>query len=201
MTPIGIDDAWTAIEAWLTTHAPAGRRGLRPGASPSEVDHAEQLLGVQLPEDYKASLERHDGQTLASPGLVAGARLLPVREACDQWLLWRDLSLTADEDEEEVVFADPGVRQTYWSPSWLPVVDRDGDGLMLETSDPAGPVVSFWHDAPVRGLAAPTFRAWLSALVADLHGGRMVAAGGTVAREGRLACWPEPDRPYRNASR
>ncbi|NUP41553.1 MAG: SMI1/KNR4 family protein [Streptomyces sp.] len=56
-----VTDAWTRIETWLRTHAPASHQALRPGASEQELIHLEDVLGTRLPAELTALWRLHAG--------------------------------------------------------------------------------------------------------------------------------------------
>lgn len=56
-----IDDVWKRIKLWLHRNVPAYYACLPPGASLSEIDETEKLLGREIPAGLKKSLSIHNG--------------------------------------------------------------------------------------------------------------------------------------------
>jgi len=52
---------WERIEAWLKINAPEILNRLEPGASQAEIENTAAILGVEFPEDFKASYRIHNG--------------------------------------------------------------------------------------------------------------------------------------------
>ena len=86
-----MDRTWERIEAWLAVNAHAVADGLNPPASPESLAATEHFLGVQFPDDVRASYLRHDGQRDNSPGLLDGWEWLSLERVRDEWQVWKDL--------------------------------------------------------------------------------------------------------------
>ncbi len=56
-----MQDVWNRIESWLATNAPNVLSYLLPGATNEEIQQTEVALGIQFPEDVKASYRIHNG--------------------------------------------------------------------------------------------------------------------------------------------
>ncbi|MEC3976460.1 SMI1/KNR4 family protein [Amycolatopsis sp. H20-H5] len=56
-----VDEAWDRLERWLSGHAPKSAKALPPAASPAAIAKLQKDIGVPLPPELVASLERHDG--------------------------------------------------------------------------------------------------------------------------------------------
>ncbi|HEY9877863.1 MAG TPA: SMI1/KNR4 family protein, partial [Leptolyngbyaceae cyanobacterium] len=82
---------WARIDAWLMANAPGVLQTLKPGASDAQIKAFEQVVGVQLPEDVKASFRIHNGQSDYEYGLIDGRELLSLDRIQDEWLVWKDL--------------------------------------------------------------------------------------------------------------
>jgi cell wall assembly regulator SMI1 len=50
---------WKRIDNWLTVHAPELGELLLPGATDEEIHATEAVIGVEFPEDIKASYRIH----------------------------------------------------------------------------------------------------------------------------------------------
>ncbi|MGW7482450.1 SMI1/KNR4 family protein [Nonomuraea muscovyensis] len=77
-----VDRQWRRIERWLRTRAPRTYAALdRPGRA-ATIAVAESQMGVDFPDDLRASLLRHDGSAAFGFGQPAH---LGVREIRDAW--------------------------------------------------------------------------------------------------------------------
>jgi cell wall assembly regulator SMI1 len=109
-------EAWAGVVRCLGVHAP--KLYLHQGASLSQIADLEQILGLTLPEDYKAWLQLHDGQSS--------------RPVEDENLATATESIVDDIDDEEPVFSRPQPPV-----NWLPTL-----GQML----PSAVVAERWQD-------------------------------------------------------
>lgn len=172
-----VDAAWDRIERWLVANQPEAFAALRPGASAADLDAVESALGVQLPAAFRASLQRHDGQTFDGPWLVDGGQLCAIADALDEWTSWKEMLDAGDLDGFEID-ARPAPQvggDTWWRPGWIPITAHDGDYLVLDL-DPApgasvGQVFAFSHETGLGRLAAPDFATWLSIWADELEAG------------------------------
>ena len=87
--------AWGRIDRWLASHAPplAGRPG-KP-ATQAAIARAEAAMGVELPDDVRASYMIHDGLDIF--GLFTYGIYIPLEEVLRAHEFWRD-SLEEDEN-------------------------------------------------------------------------------------------------------
>lgn len=144
-----IESVADRLDAWLATHAPRVRAELGAGATPKQLAHLEQTLGVELPADLAAWLMLHDGR--AALGSYA---LLSAEGIAATWSAW----IRRAED----------YRRT-----WIPVAEDGGLNLVCVDVEPgdAGRIVFFEvRGAPERS-GLPTFTAWLAGVVDRLEGG------------------------------
>ena len=145
---------WKRIHTWLEKNAPAGYGDLRPGASADAIRQAEQVMGLKLPADVKASYRVHDGQS-TEPGLIGGEGwcLLPLQEMVAWWRKWCEKSQrfrgcvpVAWGGAGGYIFLDLGT-----------AAESPG-GVIVRPSDTDGP-------DPV----APSFRSWLEEFADQLE--------------------------------
>jgi cell wall assembly regulator SMI1 len=181
-----IERTWSRIERWMSMNAPEALRVLRPGASEARVRAAEKRLALTVPEAFRRSLARHDGQEWG-PALIEFGSLMSLEEI-----------VTSSRDNErygidEAASAD----EAWWRRGWLPFVARDGDYLSLARGPRGqGEVWCFLHDnEPVHSIVAPDFTTWLKRWAAELEAGVFewddAPGGGLAAREGRTSrLWP-----------
>lgn len=160
----------------MAAHTPGLVEELNEGALPYETEEAEAELGFRLPEDFRASLQIHDGGAPAN-GLIGNWDLLALEDILEAyWYL--------EEQREDGNFGrnetEPNgrVKGYWWHRYWLPfVADTDGNHLCLDM-DPergagvAGQVILFLADDGERRAIAPSFQAWLAGICEGLEAGR-----------------------------
>ncbi|HEY9761422.1 MAG TPA: SMI1/KNR4 family protein [Trichocoleus sp.] len=181
---------WARIDAWLMANAPGVLKTLQPGASDAQIEAFEKVLGVQLPEDVKASFRIHNGQSDHEYGLMDGRELLSLDRIQDEWLVWKDL-LDSHMFEDIEGDPEPGIRSDWWNAAWIPLT-HDGGGnhdcldLAPAQGGTVGQIISMWHDEAERERLAPSFRAWLTQLANGLESGQYIFSeeyGGIVNSE------------------
>ena len=177
---------WERIEAHLQKHATVKEHSqpfLNPGATDEEIVSAESSVGVRFPEDFRASLKRHNGQARYEVVVGMGA-LLSTQEIVEQWSVWKELLDEGSfQDDDMDVVPDPGVKAIWWNPRWIPIThDGSGDHDCLDM-DPAeagtvGQIIEMWHDDNVRPLRAPSFLSWLTTAASDMEAGTLAWEDG-----------------------
>jgi cell wall assembly regulator SMI1 len=172
----GVAQAWRTIEGVLWENAHSVFRALRKPATDAQLARLAKLVPARLPRDFKQSLKVHDGlrdSYLGRVRLFDYYALLPVAAIIAEYK-----GLCRLQAERGFVGnpcgGDPGIRSdTRWRPGWVPVLDEDGDKLVLDLDPaPGGSVgqVFAWPNTgstPLRVLA-PSFGAWLSGLAEAL---------------------------------
>ena len=158
---------WSRIEGWMEREAPAAREALRTGLNDRSINAAEEVLGLDLPEPYRRSLARHDGQETRGPALVDSGYLLPLQQ-----VVWETRSLGTWHEQTRNAAEAPG----WWRPGLIPFVSRDGDYLCLDLKPRPGrrpgEVWALLHDDdPPRSRVAPDFDAWLERWADELDAG------------------------------
>jgi cell wall assembly regulator SMI1 len=120
-----VNRAWTRIENWLATHAPATR--LEPPADRPGIVAAQKKVGVAFPAELVASLLRHDGA-----GRSAGVaftfppyyQVISVDQIAYEARMMCDVLTGLDE---------PGSVSSWWHGQYVPfAVDNSGDSLFLD---------------------------------------------------------------------
>ena len=172
-----ISSLWARFDAWLAAHAPDLATSLRPGATDEQIAATEAVLGVAFPDDVRASYRVHDGQDEDAEPVVPVAReLLSLARIDQEWGVWKELLDSGTFAEMKGAPMGP-IKTDWWNARWIPLTyDGSGNHDCLDL-DPAedghvGQMISFWHDEAGRLLEAPSFTAWLSALVDGCEAGR-----------------------------
>lgn len=186
-----MEDYWKRLKYWINNHAPHMLQGLNAGAAHESIMQLEQLIGHNLPEDFKVFYGWHNGQRPESEGLIDTEELLSLTRIEEEWKKWQELLEGGDfvKDGTEVL-SEPqqGIRDDWWNSLWIPITyDGMGNHYCLDL-DPAtegirGQVIRMWHDAPERELVASSFREWISGYIGAVEQGEYVYSedwGGIV---------------------
>jgi cell wall assembly regulator SMI1 len=184
-----MEKIWRSIEAWLEENAPRAFKDLNKPATAKGVAAAEKLMGVEFPEDVRASYLLHDGQVGAAP-IMGEWQLLSLKVMKSRWKMLKE-SYDEGKFEESRVKPKGPVKAEWWNPKWVPVAYNGAGDLYCVDLDPApkgkaGQLVSFWHVDDRREVVAKSFRAWLKEYADDLKAGRYGATTeGKVKRPKR----------------
>jgi cell wall assembly regulator SMI1 len=148
------------LETWLRSHRPRYVQGLLPGANAEELASLRAGLGGTLPEELRALLAWHNGQS----GDLVGAF-----EDC--WELMSATQIIAAKQDLDARGGGPGA----WKPAWIPFLDDDaGSYLVLEPSQAGMPVREYRPDSTEAAVVAPSLIAWLRDFVAAVERGEYV---------------------------
>ena len=142
---------------WLGRRRRRFLKGLRPGATPAELDALQARLGMPLPQELRVLLAWHNGQTEDFVGRFE-----------QDWIL-----MGTDDIARAKPDLDADAKATGWRPAWIPFLDDDnGDYVCLDTSVPGPPVREFWAGNAAHEVVAPSLTAWVKAFVANVEKGR-----------------------------
>lgn len=175
---------WNRIDTWLDRHAPAILSKLQPGATDEELRQAEAVIGIELPQEVRASYRVHNGYT--GDAFIEEWRLISLKEMSATWQIMKNI-LDAQDPTNEYFFgpqderslSDPfPLQAVWWHPKWIPLLAfGNGDGLYVDGAPGPtghhGQLISFWHeDAAMNDVVAPGWLAYLSAFAEDLEAGK-----------------------------
>jgi molybdopterin molybdotransferase len=160
------------IENVLWENAHSVYRALRKPANDAQIARVAKLVPIRLPRDFVQSLKIHDGlrhSHLDRTRLFDYYALLPVSAIVDDYRSMCSLQ-TECELGAAPAGGDPVIRNdAHWRPGWIPIMDADGNKLVLDL-DPApggtcGQVFQWYNtgSTPHRVLA-PSFGQWLAEL-------------------------------------
>jgi cell wall assembly regulator SMI1 len=168
--------SWRTIEEVLWENAHTLYRALRKPATDTQVARLNKLLPVKLPRDFVQSLKTHDGlrdSYLGQNRLFDYNALLPISAIISEY------RRMCREQEQfgmggGVAGHDPEIRNdAHWWSGWVPIMDSDGDKLVLDL-DPApggvvGQIFEWYNNGSTRmQVLAPSFDAWLAGLAEAL---------------------------------
>lgn len=172
--------SWQKIEGWININHPTMIETLNLGATNQELFHLETILGNRLPEDFKAFLSIHNGQTWTHLKLFNGDRLLAIEDIINDWTSWNTVLPDIDTDCKsmfgEAAKSSPqkGIKDDWWNPSWVPITsDGSGDSFCIDL-DPTsegtiGQIIRMYHDDPERTLVSSSFSEWIYNYIEDLE--------------------------------
>jgi cell wall assembly regulator SMI1 len=182
---------WKRIDNWLIIHAPELEELLLPGATDEEIHSTEAAIGVEFPEDIKASYRIHNGvrfSPLSSDFIAGRYALLSLKEVKEQWEWWH-------QPRMNIIDYSAGDSEDDWRKDLREATERGYDlsiegfdtklvplmtwavGVQLCFDAAHTRYESFGHllqYAPESGLAfvAPSLRAFLSSFADDLEAGK-----------------------------
>jgi molybdopterin molybdotransferase len=171
---MSVSESWSCFDAWLLSTPDAVPGGLNAPATEDELLILEGALGVKLPDDFRASLQTHDGQADQRGRCFFEETPLDIKGILREWTTWRDLVV---EGAFEGVASDPdtGVKDNWYNLKWIPFTkDGIGDCLCLDL-DPApggtyGQVIRVLHDDDRRERVAASYEQWLQWMVMERTG-------------------------------
>ena len=194
---MSIGESWGRIEAWLRVSASEALSELEGPATRESLEKASAIVG-ELPEDYRALVQIHDGVVAPQYGLgiFQGFVLHSVEGA----LRARDVMLdawrqnAAQIDVDGAMSPDPGVRQAWWHERWLPIAVSADDSrtLIFLDLDPApggrrGQLVRHVVDMDKLPIIAASVAEWVERAADAMEQGQVA-----VERDGDLISlvWP-----------
>ncbi len=167
-----IIEIWIGVEKWLRDKSPSRYAELQLGAEDRKIHEVEMLMGKSIPDDYKSSLLRHNGNAALS-----SYTYLSIENA---------ISLYSAMNEREIIereIDDPEsqlIQPKWWHYGWLPFAEDSGGNLLCIDLDP-GPKGKFGQILVVEADMGPgpagfdSFCAWLSDYHDGLQTGRFYA--------------------------
>lgn len=175
-----IAESWRVIEGVLWENAHSLYRALRKPATDTQIARLAKLIPAKLPRDFVQSLKIHDGLRdfyLGNNRLFDYNALLPVSAIIAEYKFICRLQAEHPIRGSQTG-ADAAIRNdARWRPGWIPIMDADGDKLVLDLDPaPRGAVgqVFEWSNTGSQQLRvlAPSFGAWLAGLADALSNRR-----------------------------
>jgi cell wall assembly regulator SMI1 len=161
-----MQDLWTRLERFLA--AQQWPVTLRPGASETEIAGGETALGLCFPDDFRASLQIHDGEDWQQGirWLDNAMLLLPIAEILAEWGTQQTYYAQWGEAYADDYQDEGRIRNVVYHPPRIPIAESDADvWLWLDlTPGPtgvAGQVITNVTECEFIVLA-PTFHAFLA---------------------------------------
>lgn len=190
-TAASVEASWKRIDAWLAQHAPPLMAKMGKGATPEAIARAEATLGLELPDDVRASYAVHDGS--GDQTLFPSGEYLSLDGMLGQYKVWKELV----EDGTLVSGAaspEGPIRNDDYNLKWIPLTHDGGGDHTLIDLDPAeggkvGQLINLSHETGPEEVAAPNLAEYLSDLADALE-------SGAATFDGEYLDWPqEPGMP------
>jgi|GEM_PF-6016253 len=168
-----MSDHITALERWLTDNRPAFLDRLNPGASPDSIAAVEAAHGLTFPEELRAFYIWRDRQQSGSGTFAGNQSLMSVKEIDDSLSIFNELHESGDFETE-----------TWWSPSWIPVVANGGGSHLVVDTNQQGRVLEFWKADPDRPMVALSFADWIGDRIKAFEQGKWIEFRGAYIPAG-----------------
>jgi cell wall assembly regulator SMI1/predicted DNA-binding WGR domain protein/uncharacterized protein YukE len=186
-TAASVAKAWKRIDAWLTENAPSLMANMGAGATLESIEKAEAALGMELPDDVRASYAIHDGS--GRRFLFPSGYYLSLDEMVDRYGKWKYLVEEDGGFDDEDSEPKGPIQKVHYHLKWIPLThDGGGDHTLIDLA-PAeggkvGQLIEFSHETGPDVVAAPGLAAYLST-IAD----RLESGAGPADEEGRHIDW------------
>jgi cell wall assembly regulator SMI1 len=173
--PARFDAAWKRyVDAATRAHA-AFPTYLAPGASEAEITAAEAAVKCAFPADLRHLLKVHNGSNEYQ--VLPGWELFSTVRIADEWAVWADLYHEQFKpDGYDCEPSGPIRSDEWWRLKWIPFTGDGGGNHLCVDMEPlakgaVGQVITMWHDAPNRDVAAPSITELLELIAADFEAG------------------------------
>jgi cell wall assembly regulator SMI1 len=173
-----MEATWQRLEKWIALHLPDLQTSLVVPASDAEIKAAEEELNLTLPDDFKASLKVHDGQSeSAETGLWFGFVPLPLDKILLEWRQWQEI---ADEIGDEMQNSERNtsapagcIKCQYVNAKWIPLCHDYGGNFIGIDLDPGpkgvvGQIINFGADEDDKFIIAQSYGAFLQNIADQL---------------------------------
>jgi cell wall assembly regulator SMI1 len=173
---------WNRIEAWLKTNLPEVIADLNPPASEDAINHTEEVLGIELPESFKALYRLHNGQRQNSRGAFFGHWFMSLEQMLMRYAVWKGIVI---HDPVSALGADlpftstpeGAIQLRYADAAWIPFTEAGASenfGLDFNPGEHgrAGQVIIFGRDVRNKVVLAPDLPSFLAWVADELERGK-----------------------------
>jgi cell wall assembly regulator SMI1 len=164
-----IADLIARADRWLKQNRPIFYAALQPGVSDADLDAYEARHGLKLPAALRALWKWKNGIP-EYPDLPDGESEALVDNHAF-------ISLQSSSQTKDILDGMIGTdfeSPDWWKREWVPFTHNGGgDNYVVDTADPRGRVIDFWHADADRPVAAPSFPAWFKDLVDRMERGEL----------------------------
>jgi cell wall assembly regulator SMI1 len=127
--------SWRQIEEVHFENAHTVFRNLRKPATNTAIERLCGILPSKLPRDFIQSLKIHDGLRNSYLGQVRIMNywaLLPVTAIVGEWKMMNSLQLECEFEGNPAARTARIKNDAHWRPGWVPIMDADGDKIILD---------------------------------------------------------------------
>ena len=188
-----IGDAWKRLEHAVADALGSAGWGFGDPASEEEIAYTEKELGIAFPDEFRASLRIHNGDTFSGTGtdIVASVGpfrhidFLPLSALVDEWRSWKEELGHNGLDPN----TDKQIRPEWWNENWIPISVIGGASnhhcidLAPAKLGHTGQVIEILHDDDRRSFVARSFKAFLLKLACDVETGVYVKMDGSLVHK------------------
>jgi len=190
-----IEADWQRIETWADENAPRMLEDLNEGASEDRIVALESELALSVPDEFRRSLKRHDGEHDGWPNKVFAGRgaYLGVDRTLQEWRQRLEFAKSASEEDEEwnrdeqirdgIISVVGPVKPDLFCKEWIPVMECNGDVFWALDLSPAeggapGQLIEVDWEACSWRVVANSFGELLSSYASSLEAGTYQVADG-----------------------
>lgn len=169
-----IEELWHTYEAWLSEHFEKSLEYLNPAVTEDHLLILEKSLNNNLPDDYRAWLKTHNGQTVETTGLLFSNEFLSVSRLLEEWLGMKKLCDSEEHAEGGESIPKGAIKPVWWDTNWLPI-SADGSGKLvcidLTPSDKGvdGQIIDVDYKTAQRQVLANSFTEYVATYISDLE--------------------------------
>lgn len=150
---------------------------LNEGADDSEIQAAQDKLGVKFPSDLIDFYKLHNGLD-TDMGIFYGWSFLSIEEVVSEWETWESL-VSSNTFEGILSEPDEGIKNDWYNLKWIPIGTDGGGNCICLDLDPddkgiSGQLIDVWHDSPERTVIAYSFKEFIEKFLSELEEGKLV---------------------------
>lgn len=167
-----VQDVWAEIERWYKANAPGLLDLLSEGADDDEVTRFENAGNLSLPEDYRASIQIHNGG-----GFIHNFIYLSLEESHAEWQRLKRTHERPDNKENRIL-KDEGLTTSHTeSPKWVPIAEHKAGIVICLDMEPQvngsiGNIIRFDYEEGPSTTKYKSFLDWLRGYRDDLMQGQ-----------------------------
>jgi internalin A len=177
---VPIIESWNRIIVWFSSHLPEVIADLNPPATMSELEYAQKMLGIELPQDLKDLYLIANGQKEQSYGVFFGYSFLSLGRMLEHWSMWKNLFVEDPQygmDQVRTSVPPSTIKLQYINNAWIPFTidgllnhfgldfDPDQDGIK-------GQIINFGRYANQKVLLTTSFADFLTWVANNLECGK-----------------------------
>jgi cell wall assembly regulator SMI1 len=182
-----LQNIWNDIEKWYEENSPTLLEELKSSSSAStqEIIFFERTISSSLPEDYKISIQIHNGGTY-----INGYQYNSLEQTLKIWTAMKKLKDDGVFSNADAFFADgEKIKKNWWCSGWIPFSKDYGGNLHCIDTTPEnkgifGQII-YWDaiDGPILS-QYDSFLKWLEHYRDDLYQGLyQIDEGGLLIRK------------------